>query len=202
MLTNAPWYVSNQTLHRDLEIPHVEDVVEKRSGKHHDGIEGRPNQVNPRQRRRLRRRWAAEPTQEWRGRLAGEEPHHATRTSRLLRQQFVSIIICTIITKTTETNSLCSAQWKLRNDKFTLFFISSTLLRLSCGFIFNVNCFFARYIHVVVALFTVVMLIAIWHRETSSKANTDCHSCHYRDQRHASHDLKRAKFTETVRRIW
>ena len=39
MLTNAPWYVSNRTLHKDLKIPHVKDVVKKRSG---DRMVGHP----------------------------------------------------------------------------------------------------------------------------------------------------------------
>jgi len=34
-ITNAPWYVSNQTLHSDLHTPHVRTVFRERTATHH-----------------------------------------------------------------------------------------------------------------------------------------------------------------------
>jgi hypothetical protein len=42
-MTDAPWYVSNSTLHNDLGIPYIKDVIQERSSKHHDRIEVHPN---------------------------------------------------------------------------------------------------------------------------------------------------------------
>jgi hypothetical protein len=33
-MTNAPWYVSNDTLHNDLGIPIISDVIKERSNNH------------------------------------------------------------------------------------------------------------------------------------------------------------------------
>jgi hypothetical protein len=33
-MTNAPWYVSNDTLHNDLGIPITSDVIKERNNKH------------------------------------------------------------------------------------------------------------------------------------------------------------------------
>jgi hypothetical protein len=61
-MTDAPWYVSNFTLHNDLGIPYIKDVIQERSSKHHDRIEVHPNpllqpllekQTNRRLKRRL-----------------------------------------------------------------------------------------------------------------------------------------------------
>jgi hypothetical protein len=41
-MTDAPWYVSNSTLHKDLGIPYIKDVIQERSSKHHDSIEVHP----------------------------------------------------------------------------------------------------------------------------------------------------------------
>jgi hypothetical protein len=38
-MTDAPWYVSTSTLHNDLGIPYIKDVIQERSSKHHDRIE-------------------------------------------------------------------------------------------------------------------------------------------------------------------
>jgi hypothetical protein len=38
MIINAPWYVTNQTLHEDLDIPYITEVIQERSNKHHDKI--------------------------------------------------------------------------------------------------------------------------------------------------------------------
>jgi hypothetical protein len=35
MITNAPWYVTNQTLHKDLNVPYITEVIQERSIKHH-----------------------------------------------------------------------------------------------------------------------------------------------------------------------
>jgi hypothetical protein len=32
-MTDAPWYVSNSTLHNDLGIPYIKDVIQERSSK-------------------------------------------------------------------------------------------------------------------------------------------------------------------------
>jgi phage terminase small subunit len=36
MIKNAPWYVSYQTLHENLNIPHITKVIQERNNKHHD----------------------------------------------------------------------------------------------------------------------------------------------------------------------
>jgi hypothetical protein len=38
-MTNAPWYVSNDTLHNGLGIPIISDVIKERSKKHHNRLE-------------------------------------------------------------------------------------------------------------------------------------------------------------------
>jgi hypothetical protein len=43
MITNAPWYVSNITLHEDLKVPLVEDVIIEKSTRYHNKIEGHEN---------------------------------------------------------------------------------------------------------------------------------------------------------------
>lgn len=43
MITDAPWYVSNQTLHEDLKIPYIKDVIQEKSKKHHDKLETHTN---------------------------------------------------------------------------------------------------------------------------------------------------------------
>jgi hypothetical protein len=42
-MTNAPWYVSNDTLHNDLGIPIISDVIKGRSNKHHNRLETHTN---------------------------------------------------------------------------------------------------------------------------------------------------------------
>ena len=61
-ITNAPWYVSNQTLHSDLRIPHVRTVFRKRTSTHRTALDSHPNPlieplVHPPNTRRLKRRW-------------------------------------------------------------------------------------------------------------------------------------------------
>jgi hypothetical protein len=42
-MADATWYVSNSTLHNDLDIPFIKDVLQERSTKHHDRLEVHPN---------------------------------------------------------------------------------------------------------------------------------------------------------------
>jgi hypothetical protein len=65
-ITNAPWYVLNLTLHRDLQIPFVTEEIKKYSTIYHSRlIRQENNQVtelsNPLQvKRRLRRQWPSD----------------------------------------------------------------------------------------------------------------------------------------------
>jgi hypothetical protein len=36
MITNAPWYVTDQTLHDDLKVPFIKDVIQEKGINHHD----------------------------------------------------------------------------------------------------------------------------------------------------------------------
>jgi hypothetical protein len=38
MITNAPWYVTNQTLHDDVKEPFIKDVIQEKSINHHDKL--------------------------------------------------------------------------------------------------------------------------------------------------------------------
>jgi len=42
-IANAPWYVTNHTLHTDFNIPYVTDVIRERINKHHNTLEAHPN---------------------------------------------------------------------------------------------------------------------------------------------------------------
>ena len=42
-MADAPWYVSNSTLHNDLGIPFIKEVVHERSSTHHNRLEIHPN---------------------------------------------------------------------------------------------------------------------------------------------------------------
>jgi hypothetical protein len=35
MIADAPWYVSNATLHTDLGIPYIQDAIKQKSNRHH-----------------------------------------------------------------------------------------------------------------------------------------------------------------------
>jgi hypothetical protein len=39
MITNAPWYVTNQTLHDDLKVPFMKDVIQEKSINHHKNLD-------------------------------------------------------------------------------------------------------------------------------------------------------------------
>lgn len=61
-MANAPWYVSNRTLHNDLKIPYVKNVIQENIIKHHNRLEDHPNPMlqpllQPTLNRRLRRIW-------------------------------------------------------------------------------------------------------------------------------------------------
>ena len=61
-ITNAPWYVTNHTLHSDLHIPYVREVFLERIANHRTSIAKHPNPLMaPLLRslttRRLKRRW-------------------------------------------------------------------------------------------------------------------------------------------------
>jgi hypothetical protein len=61
-IANAPLYVTNHTLHSDLKVPYVRDVIHERIGKHHTKLEAHPNPLlepllQPAYNRRLNRCW-------------------------------------------------------------------------------------------------------------------------------------------------
>jgi hypothetical protein len=43
VIANAPWYVPNITLHEDLNVPLVKEVLKQRSTIYHNKIEGHVN---------------------------------------------------------------------------------------------------------------------------------------------------------------
>ena len=62
MIADAPWYVSNATLHSDLGISTVQDVIKRKSTRHHTKIETHTNPLIRALRarednRRLKRNW-------------------------------------------------------------------------------------------------------------------------------------------------
>ena len=42
-IANAPWYVNNQILHTDLQIPYVSTVIHERINKHRIALATHPN---------------------------------------------------------------------------------------------------------------------------------------------------------------
>jgi hypothetical protein len=79
-IANAPWYVTNHTLHSDLKVPYVCDVIQERIGKHHIKLEDHPNPLlepllQPTYNRRLDRFWTFDVQDTW-GDIAGCTPHH------------------------------------------------------------------------------------------------------------------------------
>jgi hypothetical protein len=66
-ITNAPWYVTNQTLHQDLRIPLVRTVCRERIAAHHATLRAHINPLmetllNPPNNRRLKRKWTFDET--------------------------------------------------------------------------------------------------------------------------------------------
>jgi hypothetical protein len=62
-MTNAPWYVSNQTLHNDLKIPFIKDVILSQATKYRNRNRNHTNELItaltdvPPVVRRLKRQW-------------------------------------------------------------------------------------------------------------------------------------------------
>jgi hypothetical protein len=76
MITNPPWYVSNQTIHVDLHVPFIKDVIQEKSKKHHYKLGHHSNAIlqpllAEHQRRRLKTFWPADQIDGWRGSLIG-----------------------------------------------------------------------------------------------------------------------------------
>ena len=70
-IANAPWYVTNQNLHTDLQIPFVRTVTHDRINKHRIALASHPNplvepMLHPEHNRRLKRRWTFDLT-DWGG---------------------------------------------------------------------------------------------------------------------------------------
>jgi hypothetical protein len=65
-ITNAPWYVSNFTLHNDLHIPFITEEIKGYSTLYHNRLIGHENDYvtelsNPLNvRRRLKRQWPSD----------------------------------------------------------------------------------------------------------------------------------------------
>ena len=64
-MANVPWFVSNHTLHTDLHIAYVSDVINERINKHLNKPESQPNPLvqtlkQPTSNRRLKRRWTSD----------------------------------------------------------------------------------------------------------------------------------------------
>jgi hypothetical protein len=65
MIVNAPWYVPSITLHENLNVPLVKEVIKQRSTIYHNKIEGNVNVLiqpllEPHNERRLKRIWLAD----------------------------------------------------------------------------------------------------------------------------------------------
>jgi hypothetical protein len=70
--TNVPWYVTNQTLHDDLQVPFIKDVIQEKSINHHNKLGNHSNPIlqpllEQQQRRRLKKPWPADLTDGCRG---------------------------------------------------------------------------------------------------------------------------------------
>jgi hypothetical protein len=67
MITKAPWYVTNHTLHDDLKVPFTKDVIQEKSINHHNKLGNHSNPtlqplLEQQQRRRLKELWPADLT--------------------------------------------------------------------------------------------------------------------------------------------
>jgi hypothetical protein len=45
MITGAPWYISNQTLHEDLKIPLIQDIIKSNINKYKDQTTAHENRL-------------------------------------------------------------------------------------------------------------------------------------------------------------
>jgi hypothetical protein len=64
-ITNAPWYVSNLTLHKDLKTPFVTEFIRENSTKYFNKLENHSNPLlqpllQPHENRRLKRIWPSD----------------------------------------------------------------------------------------------------------------------------------------------
>jgi hypothetical protein len=64
-IPNAPWYVTNHTLHTDLKIPYVSEVINERINKNLSKLESHPNPLvdaltQPTRNRRLKISWTSD----------------------------------------------------------------------------------------------------------------------------------------------
>jgi hypothetical protein len=62
MIVDAPWYVSNATLHADLGIPYVQDAIHQKCNKHDTRLVTHENPLLKtlllrEENRRLKRNW-------------------------------------------------------------------------------------------------------------------------------------------------
>jgi hypothetical protein len=62
MIVDAPWYVSNATLHADLGISYVHEAIHEKCNKHHTRLGTHENpllktQLLGEENRRLKRNW-------------------------------------------------------------------------------------------------------------------------------------------------
>jgi hypothetical protein len=65
MITNSPWYVTNHTLHDDIKVPFIKDVIQEKSINHQDKLGNHSNPIlqpllEQQQRRRLKELWPAD----------------------------------------------------------------------------------------------------------------------------------------------
>jgi hypothetical protein len=65
MIVDAPWYVSNATLHADLGISYVQDAIHQKCNKHHTRLENHENPLLKtlpvrEENRRLKRNWPSD----------------------------------------------------------------------------------------------------------------------------------------------
>jgi hypothetical protein len=62
-ITGAPWYVSNKTIHEDLNVPYITDEIKKQANRYRHRITDHENQLiddlsNPETNERgLKKRW-------------------------------------------------------------------------------------------------------------------------------------------------
>jgi hypothetical protein len=64
-IANTPWFISNHTLHTDLNIPYVSEDINERIDKYLNKLESYPNPLvetltQPMRNRRLKRHWTSE----------------------------------------------------------------------------------------------------------------------------------------------
>jgi hypothetical protein len=65
MITNAPWYVTNQTPPDELKLSFIKDVIQEKSINHQDKLGNHSNPIlqpilEQQQRTRLKKLWSAD----------------------------------------------------------------------------------------------------------------------------------------------